>query len=196
MIMMIKNLDSSLGPDCEPGGQTAAGNDRGEAPGPAADLDHAAGRPLSAGVSRKSGKRSGSFLELCYNPALAAEVTLQPLAAVRARCGDPVLGHPRHSRCAWARPCRFEDRGRPAARADHSGRAGEVEAGWGCSGTSPRSSRRSERVKAGAGAGQDADRLLRVALDRGDLHDRWPRLARPGGGAAVRAAAAGGVWRG
>ena len=47
---------------------------------------------------------------------------------------------------------------------------------------------------AGRTAGRDdADRLLRRALDGRDLHDRRPRHARPGAGAAVRLSASGGV---
>ena len=36
-------------------------------------------------------KRAGSFLQLCKSPALACEVTLQPLARYER---DPVFGHP------------------------------------------------------------------------------------------------------
>ena len=41
-------------------------------------LDDAPGRSLSAGISRRAGDGAG-FLDLCYTPALAAEVTLQPI---------------------------------------------------------------------------------------------------------------------
>ena len=42
------------------------------------DLADAAGRPLSAGVSGDA-RQGGRFLDLCYTPELAAEVTLQPI---------------------------------------------------------------------------------------------------------------------
>ena len=46
---------------------------------PSADLDHAAGRPLSSRVSKAPRARPARFLDLCYDPELAAEVTLQPI---------------------------------------------------------------------------------------------------------------------
>jgi uroporphyrinogen decarboxylase len=35
-------------------------------------------------------RRAGSFLQSVQEPCLACEVTLQPLARLRSRCGDPV----------------------------------------------------------------------------------------------------------
>ena len=43
-----------------------------------------------------------------------------------------------------------------------------------------------DRVKGDAAEGNSADRLLRRAMDRGELHDRRPRHAGPGAGAALR----------
>ena len=50
----------------------------GEAVLAAAGVVDAAGRAVFAGVSGAAGDRGG-FLSLCLNPALAAEVTLQPV---------------------------------------------------------------------------------------------------------------------
>ena len=44
----------------------------------AAGLADAPGRPLSAGISGAAGEGRG-FLDLVFNPELAAEVTLQPI---------------------------------------------------------------------------------------------------------------------
>jgi hypothetical protein len=46
--------------------------------GRAADLDDAAGWPLSAGISRNP-RQSGRLLDLGFNPEFASEVTLQPI---------------------------------------------------------------------------------------------------------------------
>ena len=45
----------------------------------AADLADAAGRTLPARVSRSCGRKARSFLDLCFDPELATEVTLQPI---------------------------------------------------------------------------------------------------------------------
>ena len=50
-----------------------------QAAGRAAGLDDASGRPLSAGVHGDPRKRPAAFLDLCFTPKLAAEVTLQPM---------------------------------------------------------------------------------------------------------------------
>ena len=45
----------------------------------ATDLADAPGRSLPAGVSRRPGHDVSSFLEFCYTPDKAVEVTLQPI---------------------------------------------------------------------------------------------------------------------
>jgi uroporphyrinogen decarboxylase len=47
---------------------------------------------------RATRARAGSFIDLCKNPELACEVTMQPLAALPAGCRDPLLGHPHRPR--------------------------------------------------------------------------------------------------
>ena len=44
----------------------------------AAGLDDAPGGALSAGIPGDA-EKAGGFLDLCFNPELAAEVTLQPI---------------------------------------------------------------------------------------------------------------------
>ena len=46
-------------------------------------------------------EKAGGFLDLCFNPELAAEVTLAADPPVRIRRRDSVFGHPGHSACAW-----------------------------------------------------------------------------------------------
>ena len=47
---------------------------------------------------RDTRARAGSFMGLATNPDYATEVTLQPLRALSARRGDPVLRHPDRAR--------------------------------------------------------------------------------------------------
>ena len=126
--------------------------------------------------------KAGSFLELCYTPDLAAEVTLQPLRRFELDAAilfSDILVIPD----ALGPDGPLRDRGRPAARPDHSGRAGEARGRIACFDHLAPVLETLRRVKAGLAPGQDADRLLRLALDGCDLHDRRPRLARPGRGA-------------
>lgn len=58
--------------------QTVAGSAFRAAAGGSAALDDASGRPLLARIPRRS-RQAGGFLDLCFTPELAAEVTLQPI---------------------------------------------------------------------------------------------------------------------
>ena len=154
----------------------------GEAVWPPADLAHAPGRALPAGISR-SVAREGRILPRSLLHA-GARRGGDPAAdpALRLRRGDPVLRHPR--RPARARPGGALRRGRGAAA-----RAGRPRVA---------DSRRLadelplerlapvfetlERVAGGAPGRDDAARLLRRALDGRELHDRRQGHARPGAG--------------
>jgi uroporphyrinogen decarboxylase len=48
---------------------------------------------------RETRAKAGSFMDLCRNPELACEVTIQPLERFPLGCRDPVLGHPHHPGC-------------------------------------------------------------------------------------------------
>ena len=65
---------------------------------------------------RDTRKRAGSFLDLCKNPDLATEVTLQPLDALSTRCRDSVLRYPHRAGRDGAGPV-FRRRRRPQVRA-------------------------------------------------------------------------------
>ena len=134
--------------------------------------------------------RAGSFLALAKTPALATEVTLQPLDALSARRGDPVLRHPDRARRHGPRALLRRGRG-PALRAHGRGRGvdrGARGAGHGAScATSSTPSRRS----GGARRTRAADRLLRQPVHAGLLHDRrrrQRRRLRDGAQARLRAA--------
>ncbi len=48
---------------------------------------------------RATRTRAGGFLEMCTNPEIACEITLQPVGPLPARCRHSVLGYPDHSAC-------------------------------------------------------------------------------------------------
>ena len=132
---------------------------------------------------RETRAKAGSFLDLCYNPDLAVEVTLQPIRRFGFDASilfSDILVVPL---CARPRPAL---RGRPWAADDADRRrprsTGSTANGFTRSGAGLRDGR---PAAARAACGNDADRLLRRAMDGRDLHDRRARHARPGAGAAV-----------
>ena len=163
---------------------------KGETGIAAADLDDAAGRALSAGVSRDAASRPAAFSISATIPDFAVEVTLQPIRRFGFDASilfSDILVVPH----ALGRDLRFEEGRGPlltpidADEIDGSGRSGVPRP----SGAGLRDGAAAARRTAGR---DDADRLLRRALDGGDLHDRRARHAGPGAGAAVCLSPSGG----
>jgi hypothetical protein len=132
---------------------------------------------------RATRAEAGDFLSLCYNSELAAEVTLAADPPLRVRRGDSVRRHPVDPRRAGRGPVVRHRRG-AAPVDDHRARRAQAAQGQGrhprppCAGLPDRA----PAVRATA-QGNHADRICRCALDRGHLHDRRARHARPGAGA-------------
>ena len=137
-------------------------------------------------------EKAGGFLDLCFNPELAAEVTLQPIRRFgfdAAILFSDILVVP----LALGRKVWFVE-----------GEGPRLEPIDGCEGACWRCGRRRiekvlapvyetvRRVKSGAGRQDGVDRFLRRAVDGCDLHGRRPRHARSGAGADAGCARAGG----
>ncbi len=80
----------------------------GEALSSAADLDHAAGRTLPAGISQAR-KQAGSFPRSLLHAGAGRGGDPAADPPVRLRRGDPVLRHSGHSRTRSVRRCDFEE---------------------------------------------------------------------------------------
>ena len=166
-----------------------AGSGRRDAARPS-DLADAPGRTLSAGVSRAPGEGRQLPRPLLQSGAgRRGHAAADP--ALRLRCGDPVLRHPGRARRRSARSSgssRAKDRG--SNRSPMQARLGRDRSRC-CrragSGADP--ARPCARVQRSPARGDGSHRLLRRALDRGDLYGRRARHAGPGAGqGALRAA--------
>ncbi len=140
-----------------------------------ADLDHAPGRPLSARISRDARARR-QFPRARQDAGARLRSHVAAARAFRARCGDPVLGHPDDSRCDGSWPA-LRRRRRPEARASAAQRGRHRAARRarcrtrsrlrdGCGAPDPPRARRSRA----------ADRFRRKPVDARLLHDRRRRL--------------------
>ena len=136
--------------------------------------------------------KAGGFLDLCFNPELAAEVTLQPIRRFgfdAAIIFSDILVIPyalgRSVRFEVGEGPRLEPLDDPAKVATLAAQAdfGKLTAGV-----------RGAQARARRARSEDrADRLLRRAVDGCDLHGRGPRHAGPGAGADDGLPASGGV---
>ena len=130
---------------------------------------------------------AGGFLQLCYTPEFRRGGHAPAHPPLRVRRLDPVFGHPRGAALRWARTSWFEEgegpRLDPIATRDDVARLGEakdpLEHLAPVFETVRPPARRAPR-------GDDTARLLRRALDAGELHDRRALLARAGAPAARR----------
>ena len=128
---------------------------------------------------RATRAKAGSFLDLCYTPELAAEVTFQPIrrygfdAAIlfadillvpQALGLDLTFVEGEGPRLSTVTIGRGSRRGSSRSRRSHETLAPVYET--------------VARVRGGPAGGDDADRVRRRALDRGDLHDRRARARR------------------
>ncbi len=129
--------------------------------------------------------KAKSFLDFCYTPDLATEATLQPIRRFgfdAAILFSDILVAPD----ALGQRVSFEEGEGP--RLEPIETAADLaalrdEADW--SRLAP-VFETVARVEGRPARRRRVDRLLRRAVDGGELHDRRPRHARPGAGAAVR----------
>ena len=137
--------------------------------------------------------KAGGFLDLCYTPALAAEVTLQPIRRFgfdAAILFSDILVVP-------------DALGQKVAFVEGEGpRLDPVRSAVGSAALEPgrdsaqvRARQRNGReVAAGSAAGDGAHRLLRRAVDGGELHGGGAGLARPARGEAVGISRSRWIW--
>ena len=128
---------------------------------------------------RETRKQAGSFLDLCYNPRLAEEVTLQPIRRFGFDASilfSDILVIPH----ALGQDVRFVENEGPkldpvTSEQDFSRLAEELP----LERLDP-VFETLDRLSRSPAGGDDASRLLRRALDRGELHDRRQGHAGPG----------------
>ena len=130
-------------------------------------------------------EKAGGFLDLCFNPELAAEVTLQPIRRFgfdAAILFSDILVIPHAlGRKLWfvaGEGPQLEPLGR-CRSGDGAATETSIRSCW------RRSTKRCGASKASSGRNDDIARLLRRAVDGRDLHDRRPRHARSGAGTTV-----------
>ena len=127
-------------------------------------------------------ERAGSFLDLCYTPELAAEVTLQPIRRFgfdAAILFADILLVPQ---ALGADLAFVEGEGPRLSTVTTAADLGAAAAGGGGARDAGAGLRDGAAGAGGPAAGGAADRLRRRALDRGDLHDRRAGHAGPGAG--------------
>ena len=129
--------------------------------------------------------QSPTFLDFCYTPKLAVEATLQPIRRFgfdAAILFSDILVMPD----ALGQSVSFETGEGPRLAAIETAED-FAQAARGAGLVAARAGVRGGRRRArGAAARDRADRLLRRAVDGGELHDRRARHAGAGAGAAVR----------
>ena len=152
---------------------------RGPGDQPATDLADAPGRPVPARVSCDARHRRLVPRPVLYAPAgMRGDAAADPsaLASMRRSCSPTSSScrTPWASRCASSR-ARVQD----SNPLKSSGRLREaIDYRRGCEIRYRRRERGADPVPPGEQYGPD--RVLRGAVDSGDLHGRWARLARPG----------------
>ena len=124
---------------------------------------------------RETRKKAGSFLDLCYNPELAVEVTLQPIRRFGFDASilfSDILVVPH----ALGRDLSFEEGRGPQMTPIGADEVDRLDGGMFHVNSFA-------RLRDGApparriACGNHADRLLRRAVDGRYLHDCWPRYA-------------------
>ena len=133
---------------------------------------------------RETRKKAGSFLDLCYNPDLAVEVTLQPIRRFGFDASilfSDILVVPH----ALGRDLSFEEGRGPQMTPIGADEVDRLDGGMFHVNLSP-VYETVRRLRAELAGGNHADRLLRRAVDGRYLHDCRPRYAGPGAGPTFR----------
>ena len=121
--------------------------------------------------------KAGSFLDLCFSPELAAEVTLQPMRRFRLRCRNLVFRYPGRFPTRSARSS-ILSRAKVRGSIRSSDSAGLKRLRETADAATARTGLRDRCAgESCTCAGNGVDRILRRAMDGCDLHDRRARHA-------------------